>query len=414
MGLLDQLSNLSPDQSQGLLGMAAALLQAGGPSRMPVGFGQALGAGLQGFQQGVNDSEKRRYLREQQALQARLLGFKVKDAESDLANQQALRDRAARLQQFYMGDSAASPTMPSMAPTVENAEKLAAQQQSGGGSSGLYSRRLAQAERLRAAGFVPEADAAEASALKFQPKVKGWEKVQQDGRVLLAPYFEDGSVGKPVPMEVAEKLMEVNSGGRTDLVNSFTGAPVRSLARTATPDALLSAATARRGQDMTFQTAGLDRAQRALAEKAPTEFQGKSAAFGLRAEEADKILNSLQGQYRPAAINSKLAVQQTPLIGGALGAATNFGLTDADQQAEQAQRDFVNAILRQESGAAIGAQEFDNARKQYFPQPGDSQAVITQKARNRQLAIQGLNTNAGKARMTAPAAGGWSIQRVGE
>jgi len=39
-------------QSQGLLGMAAAMLQASGPSRMPTTFGQNLGKGLQGYQQG--------------------------------------------------------------------------------------------------------------------------------------------------------------------------------------------------------------------------------------------------------------------------------------------------------------------------------------------------------------------------
>jgi len=36
-------------------------------------------------------------------------------------------------------------------------------------------------------------------------------------------------------------------------------------------------------------------------------------------------------------------------------------------------------VLRKESGAAIAASEFDNAEKQYFPQPGDSDQVISQK-----------------------------------
>ena len=131
-------------------------------------------------------------------------------------------------------------------------------------------------------------------------------------------------------------------------------------------------------------------------DKAMTEFQGKSAAFGDRAAEADRIITGLEGQYNPAAINSKASVESVPLVGGIMGAATNkFALSENDQRAEQAQRDFINAVLRQESGAAIGASEFDNARKQYFPQPGDSPAVIAQKARNRKLAIEGLQRNAG-------------------
>lgn len=138
--------------------------------------------------------------------------------------------------------------------------------------------------------------------------------------------------------------------------------------------------------------------------KPPTEFQGKSAAFGARAEQADKIISEMEGQYSPAAINSKQKVESTWLVGGALGAATNkFALSGNDQKAEQAQRDFVNAVLRQESGAAIGASEFENAKAQYFPQPGDKQPVLEQKARNRKLAVQGFMNNAGKAAFHAPA-----------
>lgn len=135
--------------------------------------------------------------------------------------------------------------------------------------------------------------------------------------------------------------------------------------------------------------------------KAPTEFQGKSAAFGARAEQADKVLRELEGQYSPAGINGKNAVSDIWGIGGAIGNAWNSRLSDASQRADQAQRDFVNAVLRQESGAAIGAGEFDNAKKQYFPQPGDSAAVLKQKAENRQLAVQGLKSNAGHAAFSA-------------
>lgn len=67
------------------------------------------------------------------------------------------------------------------------------------------------------------------------------------------------------------------------------------------------------------------------------------------------------------------------------------------QQADQAQRDFINAVLRRESGAVISDREFDNARRQYFPQPGDSPEVLTQKAANRRNAIGGVARSAGPA-----------------
>lgn len=132
-----------------------------------------------------------------------------------------------------------------------------------------------------------------------------------------------------------------------------------------------------------------------------TEFEGKSGIFGARAEEADRVLTGLN--YRPAAVNAKRSVEDTWLVGGPLGAViNNTVLSPSEQQAEQAQRDFVNAVLRQESGAAIGASEFDNATKQYFPQPGDSKAVIAQKAANRKLSVEGLKRNAGRYSYSAP------------
>jgi hypothetical protein len=127
-----------------------------------------------------------------------------------------------------------------------------------------------------------------------------------------------------------------------------------------------------------------------------TEFQGKSAAFGDRAMAADVIIGKLDGKYRPSTINVKNSLENVPLFGGLLGTAANSLMDGTAQEAEQAQRDFINATLRQESGAAIGASEFDNARKQYFPQPGDNAGVIKQKAANRKLVIAGFKRSAGK------------------
>jgi hypothetical protein len=65
------------------------------------------------------------------------------------------------------------------------------------------------------------------------------------------------------------------------------------------------------------------------------------------------------------------------------------------QKYEQAQRDFVNAVLRPESGATITDTEFANAKKQYFPQVGDTPAVIKQKQEAREREIKTLQAMAG-------------------
>ena len=60
------------------------------------------------------------------------------------------------------------------------------------------------------------------------------------------------------------------------------------------------------------------------------------------------------------------------------------------------QRNFINAVLRQESGAVINPSEFVNAKKQYFPQPGDDAATLQQKSDNRKRVISSFKTSAGR------------------
>jgi len=60
MGLLDLFSGSDNDaQSQAQMAMAAALLQAGGPSRTPISMGQALGGAMQSYQQTLQSAKDR-------------------------------------------------------------------------------------------------------------------------------------------------------------------------------------------------------------------------------------------------------------------------------------------------------------------------------------------------------------------
>lgn len=122
-----------------------------------------------------------------------------------------------------------------------------------------------------------------------------------------------------------------------------------------------------------------------VGDKPMTEVQGKSAMYGTRAAQSDKILQGLEDKISLTGLASARA----------LGAAGNFLMSSDQQRVDQAQRDFVNAILRQESGAAISSSEFTNAQKQYFPQPGDTPQTIAQKRANRKIAIQGFARMAG-------------------
>lgn len=69
------------------------------------------------------------------------------------------------------------------------------------------------------------------------------------------------------------------------------------------------------------------------------------------------------------------------------GILPSIAQSEERQQYEQAKRNFVNAVLRRESGAVISDQEFSNAEKQYFPQAGDKPETVLQKERNRNTVI---------------------------
>lgn len=225
-----------------------------------------------------------------------------------------------------------------------------------------------------------------------------------------------------------------NLGGQTVTqgLDPITGAQVSQVSQqnTQSPDNAATQATAMRGQNMadararevvaqgrvpagyrqkpdgTLEFIPGGPADPASAKRAaPTEFQGKSATYAARADDADRTITELAGKYSPAAINAKQAAGKVWWVGGALEAGASAALSADAQRAEQAQRTFINAVLRQESGAAISESEFDNARRQYFPQPGDGKDVIAQKAKARRLAVEGLRDNAGNARIPTATGG---------
>jgi hypothetical protein len=146
-----------------------------------------------------------------------------------------------------------------------------------------------------------------------------------------------------------------------------------------------------KGTALARPVAGINGIQTQGKDTGLNDVQAKALLFGSRMKQADKILTDLaaKGTYRPSIV--KGAAEGVPLVGSALGATANaLVASPQQQQVEQAQRDFVNAVLRRESGAVISAPEFDNASKQYFPKVGDSPEVIAQKAANRKLATKGL------------------------
>lgn len=121
-----------------------------------------------------------------------------------------------------------------------------------------------------------------------------------------------------------------------------------------------------------------------------TDEQAKAAGYANRMAQSNDIIGKFEN------INSGVLGNIEGMVANAAPALANPALSAQRQQFVQAQRDFINAILRRESGAVISDSEFANARQQYFPQPGDSADVLKQKAANRLTAIQGIMGAAGR------------------
>jgi len=114
-----------------------------------------------------------------------------------------------------------------------------------------------------------------------------------------------------------------------------------------------------------------------------SEGQLQSSTFANRVGAANEVLAELEATegFDPTSI-------QTAFFEAIPGG--NIALSDNEQRFSQAKRDFITAVLRKESGAAIGKDEFVNEDKKFFPQVGDGKAVLKQKALGRKRAFESL------------------------
>lgn len=120
------------------------------------------------------------------------------------------------------------------------------------------------------------------------------------------------------------------------------------------------------------------------------QFESKSRGFAQRMLQANSVIDDIGSEFTD------------PKTGFPL---PNVLKSENRQLYEQAKRNFVNAVLRLESGAAISPEEFRNAESQYFPQGGDHESVVAQKKQNRDTVIQTMS-EAGRLGELGGAGGG--------
>ena len=116
--------------------------------------------------------------------------------------------------------------------------------------------------------------------------------------------------------------------------------------------------------------------------KAPTESQAKAQTFYSQMTSASKELQDLQDKgFDPTSIKNQAQVN---LAGTPIRAI----VSPEAQGARQAQEQWAESFLRIKTGAAATREEVLRNVATFFPQVGDSQQVIEQKARARKQAEQ--------------------------
>lgn len=123
--------------------------------------------------------------------------------------------------------------------------------------------------------------------------------------------------------------------------------------------------------------------------KPMTEGQSKDTTFAVRAEGALPLID----KYGDA-----LTSLPESAAGSLPGGVGNYLRSPEYQQAQQAGKEWLQAILRKDTGAAITKEETEEYGSVYLPRPGDSPDVLAQKKASRTRALEAL-----KAGMTPQA-----------
>lgn len=213
---------------------------------------------------------------------------------------------------------------------------------------------------LRTLGLPPVQSADEAMLLAAQ-HAGVYETLKRAGELTAGP----------PPLTNVAKLQADYEAGRIDQ---------------ATYEAALAKATASDGMALELGPDGTMRMAQGGATQGFkfTEAQSKDNVYATRAEGALALLDSV-GAEAMASRGDRVA-DAIPL-----GIGREFQSEDF-QVAQQAGEEFLQAILRKDTGAAITSQEQDLYGKTYLPQPGDGPRVIEAKRQARIRAIEALKS----------------------
>lgn len=407
MGLFDQFTNLNPDQTQGLLSAAAALLQAGGPSRTPVSFGQAIGGGLQAFQQGMQNAAKQRQDAEQAAQAALLRSQALQSGQLDIEGRQREQQQQALLQQAY-GESGGDP------------QKLV--------------DAVSRVDPIK--GFQLRQQLAKATEFDTKPQVG----VDADGKPFTYIIGKDGTVKRLENTLPRDELKLGNFGGYEMAYNPYALQPGQKFARTMSPEGAAANALGWAnynkpqfnsdaggfvGLPTKANPSGTFTPLAGLPNKTPkmTEDQAKATGWLVQAENAytnlKKVAFDKEGKITSAARPGVAdAIAEVP----GLGSIGNYFRTADRQKFNQASSSLAEALLRAATGAGVNIDEARQKVQEITPVFGEDAETTQQKFDSIPLYLDTLRVRSGPgaesaAGISAKPRGGtgkWGITKVSD
>lgn len=430
---------------QALLQAAMAIGQASGPSTTPRSLMQILGSGVAAGQQGYAEAQKN-------AITNLLTKQKMDEYK-------AAQDQRKRLEQIFGAQAPVAGmemtpqqalAAPGMAPgpTVERAAMIGQVPEAAAISpEDMRYEQFMKAAQLYAASDPGKAEAYQKMAQQIKPreKVQGqpFEVTGADGKPVLVQQFESGKLETLQGFGPKREVVLQNVDGKLMAFdkNALKGGEVFGTGMTPAEKQRLEMDAKRLGMDVErlgmerkrlgmearrlniseaeFQRGQYDRMEnedgvfyvpkvpglpaipvagpggtplKGKAPPKPTEGETNAAGFAGQMENAEAIIKALPAGSQPGAGSAIFG--SVPFLGGVFERGVQSAPT---QQYKQAADAWIRAKLRKESGAAIGKDEMEKEYQTYFPQIGDTEAVITQKQKSRQIATEAMKKSAGRS-----------------
>jgi hypothetical protein len=123
------------------------------------------------------------------------------------------------------------------------------------------------------------------------------------------------------------------------------------------------------------------------AEKPPTEGERRALGFYERMKNAEEAMSTIEEALGKMSTFDQIRLKSAP----------DWAQTKEGQLYWQAVRQFTEARLRKESGAAIGQSEFDYSEKTFFRQPNDDPATVARKKAARKVLMDSARRESGRA-----------------